>query len=295
MKRRINIRGFLISNSYFRLIRAIFNKYLSYFKKLSLAILALLVFFLLMAIIFRPQFFTRFYQKSLVSALSILASNDLKYNKIIISGCNRTKKEDVENLVNDLINQRHQSQASFVDNKLNYETLIYEIKNKIKSQLPWVDKVLVARSLANNNLIIEIIEYIPFAILKDGDKKYIIDKDGNMILVDDISDFGHLVILSGKKANENVKSLFNILAINQNINSNIYSANWVGKRRWDIRFENGLIVKLPENNISEAWRKLLKIYSLPGSTIDLNMIDLRIEGKLYLEYKNNVTKEIQSL
>ena len=153
----------------------------------------------------------------------------------------------------------------------------------------------MARNLANNNLTIEISEYVPFAILKDGDKKYIVDKDGDMVLVNDISEYGHLVILSGKKANENVKSLFNILAINPSLNSNIYSANWVGRRRWDIRFENGLIVKLPENDINKAWQKLLKIYSLPGSMIDLNMIDLRLDGKIYLEYKDNVIKEIQSL
>jgi cell division septal protein FtsQ len=292
---QINIRGFLISNKYFRLVRVVFNRYFSYFKKFILAVLALVIFSLLVTIILRPQFFTKFYQKSLVAVFASLSMGDLKYSKIVINGCNHTKREDIEKIVNDLISKNHQSHISFVDNKLNYETLIYEIKNKIKSELPWVDKVLVARNLANNNLTIEISEYVPFAILKDGDKKYIVDKDGDMVLVNDISEYGHLVILSGKKANENVKSLFNILAINPSLNSNIYSANWVGRRRWDIRFENGLIVKLPENDINKAWQKLLKIYSLPGSMIDLNMIDLRLDGKIYLEYKDNVIKEIQSL
>jgi cell division septal protein FtsQ len=292
---KINIRSFLISNKYFRLIRIVFNRYFSYFKKFMLFLIALIIFSLLVMIILRPQFFTKFYQKSLVSVFSFLSLSDLKYSKIVINGCNHNKKEDIEKMVNDLIIKNHQSHILFVDNKLNYETLIYKIKNKIKSDLPWVDKVLVTRNLANDSLTIEISEYVPFAILKDGDKKYIVDKDGNMVLVSDISEYGHLVILSGKKANENIKSLFNILAINPRFNSNIYSANWVGKRRWDIRFENGLIVKLPEKDINKAWGKLLKIYSLPGSMIDLNMIDLRLDGKIYLEYKDNVIKEILSL
>jgi cell division septal protein FtsQ len=292
---QINVRNFLISNKYSRLIRAVFNKYFSYFKKFIITAILLIIFSLLVVIILRPQFVIKFYQESLVSVFSALSFGDIKDGKIIINGCNHTKKEDIEKIVNNLIAGNHQSHISFVDNKLNYKTLISEIKNKIKSELPWVDKVLVARNLANNSLIIEISEYVPFAILKDGDKKYIVDKDGDMVLVDDISEYGHLVILSGKKANENVKSLFNILAINPSLNSNIYSANWVGKRRWDIRFENGLIVKLPENDINKAWEKLIKIYSLPGSMINLNMIDLRLDGKIYLEYKDNVIKEIQSL
>jgi cell division septal protein FtsQ len=292
---QIKIRRFLISNKYFRQFRVVFKKYFTYFKKCIIAAVILVIFSILMIIILRPQFVAKFYQKSLILIYDKFLPGDLKYSKIIINGCNNTKKEDIEKIANDLIAKNHRSYISFTDNKLNYETLIHEIRDKIKSDLPWVNKVLVARNLVNNSLTIEISEYVPFAILKDGDKKYIVDKDGDMVQVSDISEYGHLVILSGKKANENVKSLFNILAVNPSLNSNIYSANWVGNRRWDIRFENGLIVKLPENDIGKAWEKLLKIYSLPGSMIDLNMIDLRLDGKIYLEYKDNVIKEIQSL
>lgn len=287
MLRKFDIKSFLIANKYLRLVRLTFSRYFSYFKKIMLSLLLLTALFLTVIIILRPQFVSRFYQQSLVSIFSILSPGGSKYNKIEIKGCVHTRKEDVERIVGSL--------ASNIDNKAGFETLIYQVRDKIKSQLPWVDKVLVTRNLANDSLNIEISEYVPFAIFKDGDKNYIVDKDGNMVLITDISEYGHMVILSGKEANKNVKSLFNILAINPGINSNIYSASWVGKRRWDIRFEDGLIVKLPENDINKAWEKLLKIYSLPGSTIDLNMIDLRIEGKIYLEYRDNVIKEIQSL
>ena len=55
--------------------------------------------------------------------------------------------------------------------------------------------------------------------------------------------------------------MFNILVINSEISQDIYSANWVGNRRWDIRFFDGLLVKLPEIEISDAWSDLIKIYS----------------------------------
>jgi hypothetical protein len=55
-----------------------------------------------------------------------------------------------------------------------------------------------------------------------------------------------------------------------------------------------LTVKLPANNIHEAWQRLLKIYNMKGSFVDLSVIDLRIENKVYLQYGNNKLKEIQN-
>jgi cell division protein FtsQ len=111
--------------------------------------------------------------------------------------------------------------------------------------------------------------------------------------------FGYLVILTGKNAYKNVKSLFNILAIDPDISKNVYSATWVGGRRWDIRFENGLLIKLPsgnsDNDMRGAWNSLIKIYNMPGSLIGLKTIDLRIAKKIYLEYNDNLTKELKSL
>jgi cell division septal protein FtsQ len=111
----------------------------------------------------------------------------------------------------------------------------------------------------------------------------------------DNGEFDHLMILTGQDANFSAKSLFNILAIDPEISANIYSATWVGSRRWDIRFSNNLLVKLPENNIQDAWERLIKIYNIPGSLINLNLIDLRIDKKIYLEYNGQTTKEIKSL
>ena len=72
----------------------------------------------------------------------------------------------------------------------------------------------------------------------------------------------------------------------------VYSATWVGNRRWDIRLENNIIIKLPEKNLAYAWKKLINIYSTPGAIIDLEIIDLRIEGRIFLQYKNKTAKEI---
>jgi cell division protein FtsQ len=165
------------------------------------------------------------------------------------------------------------------------EIFIKKLSSKIKSELKWVSKVRIAKSLPDA-LNISVVEYEPLAIWESENKKYVIDKDGNKIAIDDGENFDKLLILSGDEANLNAKSLFNILAIDSKTSADIYSATFVGKRRWDVRFESGLIVKLPENKIEESWKELIKIYNMPRTLDNVDMIDLRVDGKIYLKLKH---------
>ena len=79
------------------------------------------------------------------------------------------------------------------------------------------------------------------------------------------------------------------------LSANVYSANWVSNRRWDIVFEDGFLVKLPENNVDIAWEKLKRILEMQGSTIGLKIIDLRIIDKTYLEYEDQYLKGFKDI
>lgn len=207
------------------------------------------------------------------------------YKRINIDGNNRTSHDEIAAIVTE----------ELIDNQGddgNYQLAIESLKKKIEA-LPWVDEVVINRNL-QDSLNIHIKEHEPFAIWQDNDKKYIVSKAGKIIAVKDIEQFNNLIILTGNGAYQNVKSLFNILVIDPEISKNIYSATWVGGRRWDVRFENNLLVKLPAGDISDAWTRLIKIYNMPGSLIGLKTIDLRIAKKIYLEYDDQTTKELKS-
>lgn len=207
----------------------------------------------------------------------INSENDID-DEINVIGTNHANNEDIVLIVK----KSNPRSDSDIDN----------LKKDIE-KLPWINEVIITRSLPNNlNILIK--EYEPFAIWQDENGRYLISKDGKIIAKDE-GQFDHLIILTGKDANFNVKSLFNILAIDPEVSRNIYSATWIGSRRWDIRFENNLLVKLPENNIKDAWRRLVKVYKIPGFLLNLNSIDLRIDKKVYLEYNDKTTTEIKSL
>ena len=214
--------------------------------------------------------------------------NDHDFEKINVSGNNVVKTSDI------IAVARSFDKKILVKNSQEYQILIQSLIQEIKRKLPRICNVVITRSLPND-LNISVSEYQPFAIWQNDGKKFIIDKDGNAAPFEDLEEFKNLIILSGSGANLNAKSLFNIFAIDPVISANVYSAIWIGNRRWDILLNNGLIIKLPESDISEAWKNLVKIYNLSGSTVNLKMIDLRIKNKIYLEYQDSTMKQLKNL
>ena len=223
----------------------------------------------------------KFYSQSRVYFFTQLNSNYGELAQINIVGNSRLSKDQIITAINE-------------SKKSKPEFLIQNLVDEIKTKLPWVSQITITRSLPNT-LNITIVEFAPFAIWQNDGRKYLIDKDGNIVPFEDQEEFRNMVTLSGKGANTNVRSLFNIFVIDPKLSENVFSATWVGDRRWDIRFENGLLIKLPENNISEAWQRLIKINNMHGSLLGLKIIDLRIADKIYLEYNDSVIKELKNL
>lgn len=286
---RVNGKDFFLTNPLLRKIRNFFHQVcFPIFIKATVGFLTLVILLIVMLKIFKPAYLEKIHQKSTFYFFHYLNLDNHEFIQVNVSGNNRVKEEEIIAIVN-------KSKKQIVENKTaDYQPLIKNLILEIKKQLPWVDRAVVTRSMPNV-LNIAITEYEPFAIWQNDGKKYLTDKAGNLVPFEDKEEFNHMVILSGKGANTHARSLFNIFVIDPQLSSNVYSATWVGSRRWDIRFENGLLIKLPENNISEAWQHLIKIYNMPGSIVGLKMIDLRIADKVYLEYNDSVIKELKTL
>ena len=285
---KAKLQNFLLFNKFLRKIRISQKRIFPILFKFFLIAIVFIIGALFSLKVLKPHYLEKIYQKSYYYFAKYLHLDDKNFSYINISGNNRVKKEEIIAIIEEAKNGLDKSKSD------DYQPLIKKLILEIKKKSPWVDKVTIVRNMPNI-LEISITEYEPFAIWQNDGKKYITDKDGNIVLLDNIEEFKDLVILSGDGANSHAKSLFNIFVIDPELSDNVYSATWIGNRRWDIRFENGLLIKLPETNISEAWQRLIKIYNMSGSIVGLNMIDLRIEGKIYLEYGDSVIKEIKIL
>ncbi len=256
-------------------------------KLFAIMLLALILIILGIKLI-KPSYYSKIQNKAHFYFFHFLRLDNKSFDQINISGNKRVTEDEIIDIINDV--QKKSNHSANED----YQPLIHSIMNRIKSELPWVNQVIVTRNMPNT-LNVSVIEYEPFAIWESEGRKYLTDKDGNLLPYEDSEEFKNMVILSGYNANLNTRSLFNIFAVDAEFGKNIYSATWISDRRWDIRLENGIIIKLPEKDISEAWNNLIKIYNMSGSVIGLQVIDLRIPQKVYLEYNDSVIKELKNL
>ncbi len=283
------LRDFILTNRFSRKFRVVFHKHISpFFAKLIIISLAFFISAFLTLKFFKPDYLDKIYHKTSYYFYHYLKLSNDEFKEINITGNERVEKSEIIEII-DFFKESRRKQEN--PNKI---TLIHDLIDEIKSQLPWIDKITINRSMPST-LNISVIEYQPFAIWQNRGKKFVIDKAGNSVPIETLDGFKSLIILSGRNANINVRSLFNIFTIDPELSANVYSANWIGNRRWDIRLENGLLIKLPNRDIAKSWENLIKIYKMPGSIVGLKVIDLRIPNKIYLEYNDSVIKELKNI
>ena len=104
-----------------------------------------------------------------------------------------------------------------------------------------------------------------------------IDEDGVTIrkLSDDL--FQHLPIIIGKDAPAKIKQVLPILKKEPELFRRIKALTFVGSRRWNVRVDDKIDIKLPEKQIDKAWSQLATIEK--GHKVlndDVIAVDMRV-------------------
>ena len=146
----------------------------------------------------------------------------------------------------------------------------------------WVKDARVSRRLPDT-LVIDIVERQPAALWQDADGLSLIDADGVVLDKVKVSDMPDLPLLVGPGANAHSGELNALLAEVPSLKPQLESANWIGGRRWDLNFQSGETVVLPEGD-DEAKKALAKFAKLDKSAgllgRGIKRFDLRIPGKM---------------
>lgn len=127
-------------------------------------------------------------------------------------------------------------------------------------QFGWIRDARVSRRLPDT-LVIDVIERQPAAIWQDHGQLSLIDADGVVLEPVRIDHMPDLPLLVGPAANRHVAELAALLEATPQLRAQIAGATWMGERRWDIRFQSGEILSLPEGG-DEARRALLSFAAL---------------------------------
>jgi len=156
-----------------------------------------------------------------------------------------------------------------------------EAKARLET-LSWVKQASVERRWPDT-LHIRLTERQPLAFWQRQKRLCLIDHDGAVITDSQLERFPGLVVVVGDDAPKHAAELLSMLAGEPDVGHRVTAAVRVGGRRWNLRFDNGIDVQLPETDAAAAWTRLAELER--GQAVlkrDVQMIDLRLPDRLVL-------------
>lgn len=146
--------------------------------------------------------------------------------------------------------------------------------------LSWVETASVRRTFPDR-VRIDLVEREPFARWQIGGKTYIIDRHGNVVADNATGEFTKLPKVVGKGAAAGARQILDIINSDAVLAGRVRSATLVRQRRWTIRMDNGVDIRLPELDAVVAWRQLAALEKNYGILArNLVLVDMRVADRL---------------
>jgi cell division protein FtsQ len=120
----------------------------------------------------------------------------------------------------------------------------------------WIRDVQVSRRLPDT-LVVRVVERVPVAIWQNNLQLSLIDADGVVLEPVRVAAMPDLPLVIGPDANRHIVNLGALIEAAPRLRPQIAGATWVGQRRWDIRFQSGETLSLPEGD-DEARRAITR-------------------------------------
>ena len=174
-----------------------------------------------------------------------------------------------------------------ISSKINY--LFYKniLSIKKKPNIKILDELNILESIKikkkyPSTLIIEAKKTDLLGITFINEKKYYVGKNGKFIKSEEIIKQNNLPFIFGKFDIKNYLSLISILS-HQNINFDKITKYYYHKnKRWDLYFDNNILIKLPDSNIEEAIILYKNFKSIEGIKSN-SIVDLRIQKRITIK------------
>jgi len=158
--------------------------------------------------------------------------------------------------------------------------------------LPWVRSAAIERLLPGT-IAVNLIERRPLAVWQHEGKQELVDQDGTVIPVTDLSRFAKLpTVVGGDQARHSAAQLLSLLANEPDIAARVTAAVLVGDRRWNVRIDGTIDVMLPEDDMAGAWAKLAQLQH-DNQILQRNVetIDMRLPDRLVLRVADPGAKD----
>lgn len=163
------------------------------------------------------------------------------------------------------------------------------VRDKLKASA-WISDANVQK-LYPGQLRIDIVERRPFALWQHEGRLAIISDDGAVLQGYVTPRFLKLPLVVGKGAETRAKDFLALLSHYPQVNAVTKAVTLVGERRWNLRLNDGLDVRLPEHEVGNA---LLTLSNLDKDehlfSKDIVAVDLRLPDRLIVQLSDDAAK-----
>jgi cell division protein FtsQ len=129
-------------------------------------------------------------------------------------------------------------------------------------QYGWIADARVSRRLPDT-LVVDIVERKAAAVWQHEQQLSLIDDKGVVLEPVALNAMPDLPLLIGPDANVQATALSDLMAHASRLKPMLAGATWVGNRRWDLRFQSGEVLALPEGDAMSA-KALTKFSAMDG-------------------------------
>lgn len=160
---------------------------------------------------------------------------------------------------------------------------------KLKAN-PWIADATVLK-LFPDRLQIGIVERRPFAVWQVNGKLSVVADDGTVLEPYVAHRFTRLPFVVGRSAQTKAQSFLAQLDRFPSIREQVRASILVAERRWNLRLTNGLDVRLPEDDVADALRRLVALDEQKKLlSRDIVAVDLRLPDRVTVRLSDDAAK-----
>jgi len=163
------------------------------------------------------------------------------------------------------------------------------VRDKLKANA-WISDATILK-LYPGRLQIDIVERSAFALWQQGGRLSVISDDGAVLEPYMSRRFVSLPLVVGKGADTRARDFLALLERYPQVRSQTKAAIFVGERRWNLRLNDGLDIRLPENDVGNALATLSKLDKEERLfSRDIVAVDMRLPDRLTVQLSEDAGK-----
>jgi cell division protein FtsQ len=163
------------------------------------------------------------------------------------------------------------------------------VRDRLKTN-PWIADATVLK-LYPGHLQIDVTERKAFALWQRDGQLAVIADDGAVLDSYVTRRFATLPLVVGRGADTLARDFLALVARYPTLRPRVKAAIYVGERRWNLRLDNGLDIRLPEHDVSLALDKLARLArDQQLFSRDITVVDLRLSDRVTVRLSEDAAK-----